>query len=200
MVLGQESRRVAIAGWHATLEDGKMPPFPATPGAPTGSSGATERRSFGSRKPVLRLPLRNWWLRRGKARTLHQASQEFVAGLLALLQAFLLRVVRLLLAVAALLDGATAAPLGAFAGFAIDANREAPAIGDVAERRDERALRIARAAARREERHCARAAAARRGDRSSVPAVTLCYAASAVRKTGLPWHDARGGRRAAQLA
>src|SRR5829696_4728682 len=111
MVLGQEPRRVAIAAGH--------PP--------------------GSRKPVLRLSPPGLGAAEGTARTLHQASQQSVAEILALLETVLLRVVRLLLAVAALLDGATAAPLGVFFGSAANADREAPAIGDVAERRDRRA-------------------------------------------------------------
>src|SRR5215208_6626892 len=97
---------------------GSTPPLPTAPRAPAGSSGAREWRSPGSRKPVRRLPPLGLLAAEGTARTLHQASQESVAGLLALLQAFLFRVVRLLLAVAALLDGTTAAPLGAVAGFA----------------------------------------------------------------------------------
>src|SRR5215211_8182237 len=52
------------------------PPLPTTPGAPAGSSGAREWRSPGSRTPVLRLSLRNWWLRRRRERYTRPASSR----------------------------------------------------------------------------------------------------------------------------
>jgi hypothetical protein len=75
---------------------------------------------------------------------LDDASQETPAAPLALLQAVLLRVICLLLALAALLDGAIATLLRRFAALATEAlNDEALAGGEIAE--PTRALRVARA-------------------------------------------------------